>query len=94
MRRENRQSRSFAATTEILLSACPPRQLVAAAGQLLLGLKQLQPSGKPLFTCSGHVLRHLSCLLPSSFIVRFFPFYVRSTPAPAANSRFRSPPVQ
>ena len=36
----------------------PPRELVAAPGQLLLGLEQLEPSRKPLFTCSGLVIGH------------------------------------
>ena len=42
----------------------PLRQLVAAPRELLLRLEQLEPRCKPLFTCSGHVLRHRSCLLP------------------------------
>jgi hypothetical protein len=33
----------------------PPRQLVAAPGQLLLGLEQLQPDRKPLFTVRATV---------------------------------------
>src|SRR5215469_11901370 len=36
----------------------PPRQLVAAPRQRLLGLEQLQPRRKPLFTCSGLVIGH------------------------------------
>src|SRR6266436_5383565 len=36
----------------------PPRQFVAAPRQLLLGLEQLQPGRKPLFTCSGLVIGH------------------------------------
>src|SRR5438132_4605827 len=43
----------------------PPRQLVAASRQLLLPLEQLEPRGEPFLTCSGHVLRHRSSLLPS-----------------------------
>ena len=35
-----------------------PRQFVAAPGQLLLGLEQLQPGRKPLFTCSSLVIGH------------------------------------
>jgi len=31
----------------------PSRQLVASSRQFLLGLEQLQPGRKPLFTCSG-----------------------------------------
>jgi hypothetical protein len=31
----------------------PPRQLIAASRQSLLGLEQLQPGGKPLFTSSS-----------------------------------------
>src|SRR6266567_351238 len=36
----------------------PPRELVAAPGQLLLGVQQLQPGGKPLVTSSGLVSDH------------------------------------
>src|SRR5713226_5705280 len=36
----------------------PPRQLVAAPRQRLLGLEQLQPGHKLLFTCSGLVIGH------------------------------------
>ena len=32
------------------------RELVAAPRQRFLGLEQLQPGGKPLFTCSGLVV--------------------------------------
>src|SRR5207244_731448 len=41
----------------------PQRHLVATPRQLLLGLEQLQPGRKPLFTCSGFVVDHrfLSC---------------------------------
>ena len=39
-----------------------PRQLVAAPRQRLLGLEQLQPGRKPLFTCSGLVIGHCSLL--------------------------------
>src|SRR2546422_2087552 len=42
------------------------RQLVAAPRQLFLRLKQLEPSGKPLFPCSGCVLRHRASLFPVS----------------------------
>src|SRR5215471_2914217 len=41
----------------------PQRQFVAAPGQLLLGLEQLQPCGKPFYSCSGLVTGH--CLSPS-----------------------------
>jgi len=36
----------------------PPRQLVATPRQFLLGLEQLQPGRKPLFTCSGLMGTH------------------------------------
>ena len=36
----------------------PPRQLVAAPCEFLLRLEQRAPRCEPLFTCSGHVLRH------------------------------------
>src|SRR5215510_7130527 len=49
----------------ILLVHPDPRQLLAlarkfvtASGQLLLGLKQLQPSRKPIFACCGLVIAH------------------------------------
>src|SRR5207245_7460311 len=42
-----------------------PRQLVAASRQLLLGLEQLQPRGKPLLTCSNLVISHVSVSLLS-----------------------------
>src|SRR5262249_54108790 len=41
----------------------PPRKFVAAPRQLLLRLDQFEPRCEPLFTCSGLVLRHRSCLL-------------------------------
>src|SRR6266851_485104 len=41
----------------------PPRELVAAPGQLLLGVQQLQPGGKPLVTSPGLVSGH--CFSPS-----------------------------
>jgi hypothetical protein len=44
---------------QLLTSA---RQLVAAAGQLLLLLEQFEPSCKPLFTCSGLVVGQVSLL--------------------------------
>jgi hypothetical protein len=42
----------------------PLRQLVAASRQFLFGLEQLEPSRKPLFTCSGLMVIHrlLVCL--------------------------------
>src|SRR5258708_22801068 len=42
----------------------PPRQFVAAPGQLLLGLEQLQPAREPLLAWSGPVSGH--CSSPSS----------------------------
>src|SRR5258708_2393667 len=36
----------------------PPRQLVALPRQRLLGLQQLQPGRKPLFTCADPVIGH------------------------------------
>src|SRR5450755_964173 len=41
----------------------PARQLVAAPGQRLLGLQQLQPGRQPLVTCSGLVSGHCSLLI-------------------------------
>src|SRR5258708_39804613 len=39
-------------------SLSPPRQFVAPPRERLLGLEQLQPGRKPLFTCSGRVIGH------------------------------------
>jgi hypothetical protein len=47
----------------------PLRQFVATPRQRLLGLEQLQPGRKPLFTCSDLVVNHCfspSCRLPTS----------------------------
>jgi len=41
-----------------------PRELVAAAGELLLALEQLTPSGKPLLTRRDRVLGHLVPSVP------------------------------
>src|SRR4030095_15630534 len=52
----------------------PPCQLVAAPRQFLLGLEQLQPGRKPLFTCSGLMLRHrylLQCFVYSNLVLPF-----------------------
>src|SRR5438046_294997 len=40
------------------------RQLIATAGQFLLGLEQLQPGRKPLFTCSSFTVHNY----PLSFL--------------------------
>ncbi len=45
----------------------PPRQFVAPPRQRLLGLQQLQPGRKPLFTCSGLVIGH--CFSPSCWSI-------------------------
>src|SRR5688500_18187365 len=45
----------------------PPRQLVAAARKVLLGLQQLEPRRTPFFTCSGLVFGHRYLLV---FLIR------------------------
>jgi len=42
----------------------PSRHLIATPREILIRLEQFEPRCEPLFTCSGPVLRHCSCLLP------------------------------
>src|SRR6266536_4997847 len=45
-----------------------PGQLVAAPGQVLLGVEQLEPVRKPLLTCSCAVVRHSRSLPPVAVV--------------------------
>ncbi len=63
----------------------PPRQFVAPPRQRLLGLEQLQPGRKPLFTCSGLVIGHgfsPSCRSNSAFCFLWSPGSLKWPPAP------------
>src|SRR6266852_4000582 len=53
-------------------SLSPPRQFVAPPRQRLLGLEQLQPGRKPLFTCSGLMIGHCFSPLLNPFMAQSF----------------------
>src|SRR5439155_4483980 len=66
----------------------PPRQLVATPRHFLLGLEQLQPGRKPLFTCSGLMVSH-RFLSPHLVGVLSLVIFMLHPPWPSSSARLR-----
>src|SRR5207245_4266626 len=66
----------------------PPRQLIAAPRHFLLGLEQLQPGRKPLFTCSGLMVGH-RFLSPHLVGVLSLVIFMLHPPWPSSSARLR-----